>query len=60
VYSEKRNANWGVVGKAELKRPLRRTRLRWKENIKQIAELWVVRAWIGLIWVRAGKSGRLL
>jgi hypothetical protein len=47
---EKRNAYRILVGKAEGKRPLGRTRRRWVDGM----------VWIGSIWLRIGISGRLL
>jgi hypothetical protein len=56
---EKRNACRILVGKSERKRPLRRPRLRWLDNIKidlrKDGEVWT-----GSIWLRIGTSGGLL
>jgi len=34
MYGQKRGINWVLVGKHEGKRPLRRPRRRWEDNIK--------------------------
>jgi hypothetical protein len=47
------------MGKSERKRPLRRPRHRWEDNIKM--DLRLDRAvWTGLILLRVGSSGELL
>ena len=45
-----------LVRKSEGKRPLGRSRLRWKDNIRMdfYEEGWV--AWTGLIWLRIGTD----
>jgi hypothetical protein len=50
------------VGKPEAKRPLRRLRRRWVNNIKKdLREIgWDGMVSIGLIWLRIGISGGLL
>jgi hypothetical protein len=57
---ERRNAYRILVGKPEGKRPLRRTRRRWVDNIKlDLREIgWA--EWTGLMWLRIGTSGGLL
>ena len=49
-----------LVGKPEGKRPFRRPRHSWEDNIKMdLKEVgWV--AWTGLIWLRIGAGGGLL
>jgi hypothetical protein len=54
---EKRNAYRILVGKSEGKKPMGTPRRRWVYNIK-IDRMGM--AWIGLIWLRIGTSGRLL
>jgi hypothetical protein len=56
---EKRNACRILVGKPEGKRPLRRPRRRWVDNIKMELR-YDDMVWIGLIWLRIGTSGGLL
>jgi hypothetical protein len=57
---EKRNAYRILVGNPEGKRPLRRPRRRWVDNIKMdLREIgWM--GWIGSIWLRIWTSGGLL
>jgi hypothetical protein len=56
---EKRNAFRIMMRKPERKRPLRRPRCRWEDNIKMdLRQDWVV--WSGLIWLRLETSGRFL
>jgi hypothetical protein len=56
---ERRGAYRALVGRAEGKTPLRRPKCRWDEIIK--VELTLVgRVWTRLIWLRIGRSGRLL
>jgi hypothetical protein len=50
---EKRNAYRILVGKPEGKRPLRRPRRRWVDNIKMDLREMVS---IGLIWLRIATS----
>jgi hypothetical protein len=54
---EKTTAYRVLVGKPEEKRPLRRLRRRWVDNIKIDVKRdrmgWL---WIGSIWLRIGKS----
>jgi hypothetical protein len=50
-----------LVGRPEGRRPLRRPRRRWKDNIKMdLQEVGWGGAWTGLIWLRIGTSGGLL
>jgi hypothetical protein len=54
---EKRNTYRILVGKPEGKRPLRRPRRRWVNNIEiELREL----GWGGMDWLRIGTSGGLL
>jgi len=47
-----------LVGKRDWKRPLRRHRCRWEDNIKMdLQEVSRGRAWTGLIWLRIGTGG---
>jgi hypothetical protein len=57
---EKGNAYRILVGKPGGKRPLGRSRRRWKDHIKtDLRETgWVV--WTGSIWFRIGTNGGLL
>jgi hypothetical protein len=57
---EKRNAYRILVGKPEGRRPLRRPRRRWVDNIKMDYRKIGWNVWIGLIWLRIGTSGGLL
>jgi hypothetical protein len=59
---QQRNAYEILMGKPEGKRPLRRPRLMWVDNIKMdLREIaWDGMVWIGLIWLRIGTSGGLL
>jgi hypothetical protein len=41
--------------KPEGKKPLGRPRCRWEDNIK--TDLWEVRTWTGLSWLRIGTDG---
>jgi len=49
-----------LVGKAEEKRPLRRPRPRWKENIKMVFQEAEFGAWSGSLWLRIGTGGGIL
>jgi hypothetical protein len=57
---KKRNIHRIFVGKTEGRRPLRRPRRRWADNIKMdLREIvWVV--WTPSIWARIAISGGLL
>jgi hypothetical protein len=57
---EKRNAYRLLVGKPEGKRPLRRRRCRWVDNIGWILERLDGVMWTGLVWLRIGTGGELL
>jgi hypothetical protein len=59
---EKRNAYRILVGKPEGRRPLRRPRCRWVDNIKiDLREIgWDGVVWTGSIWLRIETSGGLL
>jgi hypothetical protein len=48
LMGEKRNAYRILVGKLEEKRPLRRPRRRWVDNIKiDLGEI----GWVGMFWI---------
>jgi hypothetical protein len=47
-----------LVGKRERKRPLRRPRHRWEDNIKMDLQEMGWRAWNGLIWLTIRTDGR--
>jgi hypothetical protein len=48
-----------LVGRPEGKRPLRRPRRRWEDNIKlDLRDIWMGRA--GFSWLRIGSSGGLV
>jgi hypothetical protein len=49
-----------LVGRPEGRRPLRRPRLRWEDNIKMDLREIGLGIWIGLIWLRIGTGGWLL
>ena len=46
-----------VVGKPEGKRPLRRPRLRWEDNIKMDLQEVGCGVWTGSSWLRIGTGG---
>ena len=46
-----------LVGKLEGKRPLRRPRRRWVDNIGMDLRRWDVGMWTGLGWPRIGTGG---
>jgi hypothetical protein len=52
----KRNAYMLLVGNLEGKRPLRRPRCRWADNIKMEMEKQDGVVWTGLVWLRIGTS----
>jgi hypothetical protein len=52
----KKNMYKLLVGKPEGKRPLGRSRRRWKDNIRR----WDGVMWTGLVWLRIGTDGELL
>jgi hypothetical protein len=54
---EKRNVYRLLIGKPEGKRPLRRPRRRWVDNIRMdLVEM----LWGGVVWLRIGTSGERL
>ena len=55
-----RGLYWVLVGKPVGRRPRGRPRRRWDDNIKIDPLEGDGEAWIGLIWLRIGKSGELL
>jgi hypothetical protein len=57
---EGRGAYRILVGRPEGRRPLRRPRRRWDDNIKMDLQEMGWGAWTGLIWLRIGTGGRLL
>jgi hypothetical protein len=57
---EMRNAYKIFDGKPEGKRPLRRHRHRWEDNIKIDLREMGLEVWIGFIWFRIVTSGGLL
>jgi hypothetical protein len=46
-----------LVGRPEGKRPLRRTRRRWEDNIEMDLQVVVFSLWIGSTWLRIGTGG---
>jgi hypothetical protein len=46
-----------LVGKPEGKRPLRRSRHRWEDNIKMDLQEVGCGLWTGLGWLRIGTGG---
>ena len=54
---ERRDAYRDLVGRSEGNRRLGRSRLIWEDNIKMIQERNGMGSWIGLIWLRTGRSG---
>jgi hypothetical protein len=60
VEGKRRGAYRFLVGKPEGKRPLRRPRLRWEDNMRMdLKEIGRERMWTGLIWIRIGTSSGL-
>jgi hypothetical protein len=49
-----------LVGRLQGRRPLRRPRRRWEDNIKMDLREIGFGDWIGFIWLRIGTSGWLL
>jgi hypothetical protein len=45
-----------VVGRPEVKRPLRRPRHKWEDNIKMDLYKLDEEAWTGLLWLRIGRG----
>jgi hypothetical protein len=57
---QRRGAYRALVGKSEGRRPLRRPRHRWEDNIKMyLREVGWEGAWTGSIWPRTGTCGGL-
>jgi hypothetical protein len=54
---ERRGLNRVLVGKLEGKRPLRRPRCRWEDNIKADLQEVGCGKWIGLSWLRIETGG---
>jgi hypothetical protein len=54
---ERRGVYRVLVGKPEGKRPLRRHRLRWEDNIKIDLKEVGCRVWTGSSWLRIGTGG---
>jgi len=55
---ERRGVYRVLVGKPEGKRPLRRPRRRWEDNIMMdLQEVEWGGAWTGFIWLRIGTGG---
>jgi hypothetical protein len=46
-----------LVGKPEGKKPLRRPRGRWEDNIKMVVQEVGCRVWTGLRWLRIETGG---
>jgi hypothetical protein len=57
---KRRGAYRVLVGKPEGRRPLRRFRRRWEDNIKMDFREVGWRVWTGSIWLRIGTGGVLL
>jgi hypothetical protein len=57
---ESRDSYRVLVGKPEERRPLRRPRRRWEDNIKMDLREVEFGAWTGSIWLRIGTCGELL
>jgi hypothetical protein len=55
-----RNAYDILAGKSEGKRPLRRPRNMWGDNIKMDLRGIAMGVWFGFIWLRIGTGGGLL
>jgi hypothetical protein len=60
TYGEEERCIQGFIGKPEGKRPLRRPRHRWEDNIKMVLQEMEWRVWTGWIWLKVGAGGRLL
>jgi len=54
---EKKGIYRVLVGKPEVKRPLRRPRRKWEDNIRWIFRKWDVGTWTGSSWLRIGTGG---
>jgi len=46
-----------LVGRPDVKRPLRRRKRKWEDNIRWIFRKWDVGAWTGSSWLRIGTDG---
>jgi hypothetical protein len=57
---EGRGAYRILVWKSEGRRPLGRPGRRWEDNIKMDLQAVGWEAWIGMIWLRIWRDGRLL
>jgi len=57
TYGGKRGVYRVFVGKPEGKRPLRRPRRRWEDNIKTDLQEVGCGVWIGSSWLRIGTGG---
>jgi hypothetical protein len=57
---EGRGAYRNLVRRPEGRRPLKRPRRRWEDNIKMDLQKSGMGAWTGLIWLRIGTGGGLL
>jgi len=56
---ERRGVYRDVAGKTDGKRPLRRPRRGWENNIKMgLQEVGWRRTWTGLIWLNVRRDGR--
>jgi hypothetical protein len=55
-----RNVYKIYVGKPERKKPIRRPRHRWEDNIKWVLRKEGGREWPGFIWLNIQTGGRLL
>jgi hypothetical protein len=60
VMIKMRNVYTILVGKPEGKRPLRRPRQWWEDNIKMNLRKISLGVWTEFIWARIGTGGRLL
>ena len=57
---ERRGVYRILVGKTEGKRPLRRPKRRWEDNIKMVLQKVGCGVWSGSGWLRIGTGGGLL
>jgi hypothetical protein len=60
MHGEMGNVSRILVGKPEWKRPLRKLRHRWRNNIEVDFEEMSLRVWIRSIWLRIGSGFGLL
>jgi hypothetical protein len=49
-----------LVGRPDGKRPCKRPRLRWEDNITKDFQEVEYGSWAGLIWLRIGRGSELL